>query len=385
MILITKMMNQIRRNNQLFKNTKIPYLKLIPILVIAFILYELISNIEFLLTGVKFFVSIMSYVIWAFAIAYLLNPLMVLIEKIIKLKRYLSIIIVYILYLGIIAFFITVISPVIVKNIGDLIENLPKYILVTREAIDTFLTKTEWVKDYGLDVLVIDNLSYITNEIKDFMELTLNGIIKNAIILTSTMFQFIFGSLISVYLLKDKEVLIRSIKKFIYAFISTSKSDKLMIVGKKVNYMFSRFLIGKTLDSLIIAILCFIGLTILKIPYALLISLIIGVTNMIPYFGPFIGAVPAVILTFFYSPIKSLWVLVFILILQQFDGWILGPKILGDSVGLSPFWIIMGILIGGGLLGPIGMILGVPLMASVKVFLSEYIDKKLKSKEVSIE
>jgi len=125
-----------------------------------------------------------------------------------------------------------------------------------------------------------------------------------------------------------------------------------------------------------------VGLTILKIRYALLISVIVGVTNMIPYFGPFIGAVPAVIITFFDSPINALWVTIFIFVLQQFDGLILGPKILGDSVGLSPFWIIFSIVLGGGLYGVIGMFLGVPVIAIVITFTNRLIDWQLEKKSI---
>jgi predicted PurR-regulated permease PerM len=138
------------------------------------------------------------------------------------------------------------------------------------------------------------------------------------------------------------------------------------------------------IDSLIIGLICFAGMWALKAPYALLMSIIIGVTNMIPYFGPFIGAVPAIIITLFSSPVTAIWVAVFILILQQLDGYIIGPFILGDSVGLSPFWIILAILIGGGLFGVLGMLICVPVMAIVRNQFSRYINKRLDEKNLSL-
>ncbi len=153
----------------------------------------------------------------------------------------------------------------------------------------------------------------------------------------------------------------------------------------EVDEIFSKYIIGKMIDSLIVGIICFMGLWFLKAPYALLMAIIVGVTNMIPYFGPFIGAVPAVIITLFTSPITALWVTLFIIVLQQLDGYIIGPFILGDSVGLSPFWIILAILIGGGLFGILGMLICVPVMAVVRNMFSRYINRRLDEKSLSFE
>jgi predicted PurR-regulated permease PerM len=368
----------------LLKNRKIRYLKFIPILIIAFALYKIINNIETFVGWIGYVLSLISYILWAVAIAYVLNPPMVFLERKFKLRRYLSLPIVFVVYVGIIIFFVLVISPVILENIKSLLDNIPRYWITTRNWLKNTLTKTEWVKDYGVDYYIEVNLRYIMDKVNVFLDSTINTLISNALSFTSTLIRFLFGSVISIYLLKDKEVLIKSFKRFFYAFFSGENADKLMDAAGKVNKMFSRFLIGKAIDSLIIGILCFIGLRIMKVPFALLISLIVGVTNMIPYIGPIFGMIPAVILTFFNYPQKTLWVLLFIFILQQFDGFILGPKILGDSVGLSPIWVILAILLGGGLFGVVGMLLGVPLVAVVKVMLTDAIDKKLNPKNTDI-
>ena len=133
--------------------------------------------------------------------------------------------------------------------------------------------------------------------------------------------------------------------------------------------------ICKTIDSLIIGILCFLGLTIMKMPFSVMISVIVGVTNMIPYFGPFIGAIPSILIVLLISPIKAVWVAIFILILQQLDGNVIGPKILGISTGMSALWIIFSVTIGGALAGPVGMLLGVPICASIKLFFGETVNQ----------
>jgi len=147
-----------------------------------------------------------------------------------------------------------------------------------------------------------------------------------------------------------------------------------------VNKIFQNFIVGKAVDSLIIGILAFIGFTLLNAPFPLILSLIVGVTNMIPYFGPFIGAIPAGVMTFLVSPTLAVWVLLFILALQQFDGNFLGPKILGNSLDISPIWIILAVVLGGALMGPVGMFIGVPILATMKMFLTESINRKYEKK-----
>jgi predicted PurR-regulated permease PerM len=373
----------------LLENKKIPYFKFIPVLLIAFILYRLVNNIEYLPVIFKFLMSILSFVVWAFCIAYLLNPIMSFLERRFKLKRLYSMLIVYILYIGLITFFIIVLVPVVVKNIWDLIESIPGYISITREWVENLLdSNAGWLSEYGIDIFVLKNTNFITNNmnsIATFLSDSFVSIIDNAIIVTTGVLKFILGSAISVYFLKDKDILVLGVKKAVFASFNRKTADTLAKIANRINHMFSRFLIGKTIDSLIMGVLCFIGLKIIGVPYALLISLIVAITNMIPYFGPIIGAVPAVILTLFYSPVKAFWVLVFILILQQFDGFVLGPKILGDSVGIRPLWIIVGVLAGGGLFGPVGMILGVPLIASIRLFVNEFVEKKLQEKNIRLE
>lgn len=151
----------------------------------------------------------------------------------------------------------------------------------------------------------------------------------------------------------------------------------IMEVLREAYKLFSSFIIGKALDSTIIGCLCFVLMSILQLPYAVLISVIVGITNMIPYFGPFIGAIPGALILLLISPVKSMIFVVLILVLQQFDGLILGPKILGDSTGLKPLWIIIAITIGGSIGGVLGMFLGVPVVAFLRYLANRILAHRL--------
>ncbi|MCY6356423.1 AI-2E family transporter [Clostridium sp. ZS2-4] len=366
----------------MFKNKKFPHLDLVPILIIAFLLFKAINNIEFLAEGFWVLISILSPFFWAFSIAYILNPLMVHIEKRFKFKRSLSILLVYMIVIGLITLTVTIVSPTIASNVGDLVDNMPDYARQTEAWFNANMTKLNLVNNSDVVKWITNFLTTSLDKLTAVLNTGVNAVLTKAISFTSSFLKMIFGFIISIYILKDKEIFKKNIKRFLYAVFDEESVEAFLIFGDEVNILFSQYIIGKFIDSLIIGLLCATGLTILKMPYALLISFIVGLTNMIPYFGPFIGMIPAVIITLFYSPIKALWVLIFILILQQFDGWFLGPKILGDKVGLSPFWIILAITIGGGTFGVLGMFLGVPIMAIIKTSLQRFVSKRLKNKNI---
>ena len=185
---------------------------------------------------------------------------------------------------------------------------------------------------------------------------------------------------IAFYMLFDKERFGRKMHTGVYAFASEEKAERVFLNANRIHHIFQDFIVGKAIDSLIIGILAFIGLTFIQAPFPLILALIIGVTNMIPYFGPFIGAIPAIFITLLINPPLAIAVGIFILILQQFDGNILGPKILGDSLDLSPLWIILAVVVGGATMGPVGMFIGVPIFATIKTFGGEYILRKYEEK-----
>ena len=195
---------------------------------------------------------------------------------------------------------------------------------------------------------------------------------------------FLIGLIVSVYLLFSKEQYSAQCKKMTYAFLKTNHANMLLHLTKKSNEIFGGFIIGKIIDSAIIGVLCFIGLSLIKMPYTLLVSVIVGVTNVIPFFGPYIGAIPSAFLILLSDPKKGLYFIIFILVLQQIDGNVIGPKILGNSTGLSPFWVVFSILIGGGMFGFVGMIMGVPTFAVIYYIISMITSQRLERKNLPL-
>ena len=219
---------------------------------------------------------------------------------------------------------------------------------------------------------LVPNMSKIIRELSTGL-LSVATVVKNILI----------GVIVMVYFLNIKDTLSAQSKKIVYSIFKLKNANRLVSEVRFAHSVFGGFITGKLLDSLIIGIMCFFALQFLKMPYVLLISVIIGVTNVIPFFGPFIGAIPSAFLILLVSPVKCLYFLIFILVLQQFDGNILGPKILGDSTGLPSFWVLFSILLFGGLLGFVGMIIAVPLFAVLYRLVSIYVSRSLVKKELS--
>lgn len=311
---------------------------------------------------------------------FFLNVLLVKIEGKFKTKRWQNILIVYIIFFGIITLFFVFITPTVIKSIKSLGKEIPGYIDITQEWLESLPQRFQGRNQYYILEEIKSTLEGVMIKAKQGIGPFLNKTLTQIINLTSGILNFIMGSIISVYILKDKEQFVDGFRRITYATFSKETAETLGIVQKEINRSFSKFFVGKIIDSAIIGVLCLIGLWIMKVPYALLISIIVGVTNMIPYFGPFIGMIPAAVITLFDRPIKALWVVIFIFALQQFDGLYLGPKILGIQVGMKPFWIITAILIGGGFFGVWGMLFAVPVAAVVKSLLDRYTKRQLKIK-----
>ncbi|HQA57539.1 MAG TPA: AI-2E family transporter [Acetivibrio sp.] len=368
-----------------YKDRKIPYIKFLPIIAISLILYKVINNTDALFDGIKYVFSLLSYLIWGFVIAYFLNPVMVFIEKKLKVRRFISICIIYFLIAVILFVCITVITPRLVENVKQLVDNMPSYIENTEVLVEKTINELKRFDKYNMEEFVEQKANKLLDKTSELFDTSINFVFKKTMDITSTLFKFFFGLLIAIYFLNDKEKLIKYIKKLLYAVFDKKTAYMLISTGSRVNFVFSRFILGKTIDSLIIGGICFLFLSIFRMPFPLLISLIVGITNMIPYVGPFIGAIPSIVITLFVSPIKAVWLAVFILILQQFDGWYLGPKIIGDQVGISPLLIITAITIGGGVYRIVGIFVAVPLFALIKMFLDEYVEKRLKAQNIEID
>ncbi|MFA6753192.1 MAG: AI-2E family transporter, partial [Bacilli bacterium] len=218
---------------------------------------------------------------------------------------------------------------------------------------------------------------YFTNNSKDIIEVTLG--------LTSSIFASITNAILSIvfaiYMLANKENLISQTKKVLTAFVPKNKIGKILEVGTISNRVFSNFITGQVIEALIIGVLCFIGMLIIGLPYALTISVLVGFTSLIPVFGAFIGTAIGAVLIFVVSPIDALIFIIFIIVLQQFEGNLIYPKVVGTSVGLPAIWVLLAIIIGGSIYGVIGMLIGVPLCSIVYTLLSKFVNERLAKKK----
>lgn len=213
----------------------------------------------------------------------------------------------------------------------------------------------------------------------------LGGLSSGVIGVLVWMKNILIGVIVMIYLLNIKDQFVSLAKKIVYGIFSLKWANRIVREARYIHKVFGGFIIGKIVDSIIIGILCFLGLSVMNMPYTLLVSVIVGVTNVIPFFGPFIGAIPSALLILLVSPIQCLYFLIFILVLQQFDGNILGPKILGDTTGISSFWVLFSILLFGGLLGFVGMIVGVPIFAVFYRLLGDFINGLLEKKDLPVQ
>jgi len=371
-------------------------LEVLPVLVIAFLLCKLIftTNISFdgLLTTLY---SCVAYFVYGLSFAYFLNPLLVFIErrfvkrtdsqKAKNVKRGVSIAVIYLIVIGFVSVFVVNIVPTIVSGLNDFISELPTYFSKFQTwATDTIRPFNPALAD-NFGGYLADFSTNFYGWIEREMDVTHVGkTVSNAVSGSAkTVIRVFFGIVISVYFLFGKEVLIKHLKRLIYAVISPEKAEKTLKYGRAINKIFFDFIISKILQAFVIFILGLIILVPFNIPLAPLISLLLAVTNMIPYIGPWLGGIPSVVMAVLFSPIKGLIVLLFIIGMQIIDNLFIGPKIMSDRVGISPLLVIAGVAIGGTFGGVIGMFLGVPLVAVVKlVFYDEFIEGRLKKKDI---
>jgi predicted PurR-regulated permease PerM len=230
--------------------------------------------------------------------------------------------------------------------------------------------------------IVTNMTNWFMDNLVPSMSEVMSGVSTGLISVLLILKNLLLGLIICIYFLNGKEMFAAQTKKIIFAILKKERAEFVIHESKFINRTFSGFIIGKIVDSIIIGIICFIGLTIMKMPYTLLISVIVGVTNVIPFFGPFIGAIPSTIIILLESPIQALYFVIFIQILQLADGNFIGPKILGDSTGIPSFWVIFAILLGGGLFGFVGMIIGIPIFAVIYAYVGRYVRFKLEQKNL---
>ena len=318
------------------------------------------------------------------ALAYILNPILNWIEQKLfpvifgdkvsrKARRGLSVLLSYLFLFAVIGVFFLIVVPQIYDSIMSLINRSSTYIRTAENLLNQLIAtygSNEFVK------IVLERMSDSAETImKQGYQLLGNIVpmITNTVLaLTNSLFDALMGFIISVYSLLMKETFAAQIKKLLSAFCSKNFVDTFLSIAHDSNDIFCGFISGKILDSFIIGVICFVGTTLMNTPYAMLVSVIVCVTNVIPYFGPFIGAIPSIFLILLADPIHAVYFSLFILFLQQLDGNVIGPKILGDSTGLSAFWVVFSVTFFGGLFGFVGMLIGVPTFAVIYNLISRF-------------
>lgn len=299
-----------------------------------------------------------------------------------SISKGLSIFIAMVMFLVTIYILIIMAVPEIVENIFKVTDTLPEQVNRLIKWVSERMKENSKYADM-FEKILKEATDYITRWVKNDMMTQIGQLASGIISAVSVFVNAVVGVIVAVYVLSSKETFAKQGKKIIYAIFKEKHAEKILKEFKKSDDIFGGFISGKIIDSLIIGALCFVGLTILDMPYTMLVSTIVGVTNVIPFFGPYIGAVPSAILILLADPKKGLIFIVFIILLQQLDGNIIGPKILGESTGLTPFWVVFSILLGGGLFGIIGMLFGVPTFAVIYNLIAEIVNYRIKDKNIS--
>ncbi len=350
-----------------------------------------LNNFSAIKSAFSFLAEILSPFIYGIIIAYLLNPVMKFAEKKIfvfkkskrerpALKRVLSLVFAYVVGALVITVFLVAIIPQLTHSVEMLISNFNSYSDNIEQFTQGLLERFggissifgEGIESFGD---IVDKLFAV---IRDSLPLIMSTMKQGAIEVKN----FILGLFISIYLLSGKEKLLAQVKKLFCAILPSNLMSRVLRVAKFTHETIYDFIVGKILDSAIVGILCFISMSILRLEYPLLISFVVAITNVIPYFGPFIGAIPSILILLIVEPMDGIWFAILILILQQLDGNVIGPKILGESLGLSSFWIIFAILVMSGFFGVWGMFLGVPIFAVIYDLTSQFVNTRLKKKDL---
>ena len=351
----------------------------------------IILNWQTVLREISRLAQVLTPFMFGIVLAFLINPLVNSIMRILnrfifkekkpKACKYTSVAVAYAILIGALTIIIVYIVPQISESIKELFRSLETgYEYITNNT-DAIREKYPWlpineIKDLLNKIVPQDVVGYGTNIAK----LVFPYIYSLSASFVSGFIDVLFAVVISCYIILDKAKILKSIRRIIYVFMDKKTAPVVWDTFRECNHIFNGFLYGKTIDSLIIGILCFVAMTVLQLPYALLFSVIVGVTNMIPYFGPFVGAIPGVLIFLVIEPKNAIIFAIMILILQQFDGLYLGPKILGEQTGIKPIWVIFAITVGGDYFGVIGMFLGVPTVAAILHIFNVVMERKIKAR-----
>ena len=327
----------------------------------------------------------------AICIAFVLNiPMKFYEEKVLdkvikqpKKRRPLAIILTIITIIAIVVGLVLFIIPQLVESGSTLVKNIPDYVKTLEMFMAEHFSKTEVFDELWNQVLSMgENIIKVVGQVTGSL---VSQVVDITVGVTSTIINFFMGILVAIYILLSKEKLGIQAKKILYAFFDRIKADKVMEVARISHDKFSKFITGQCIEAVILGGLCFIGMTIFSMPYALLVSTIIGVTALVPIFGALIGTIPAAFIIFMVEPMTAVWFVILIVVIQQIEGNLIYPMVVGNSIGLSAIWVLLAITVGGSTFGILGILIGIPLFGVLYTLLSTITNSKLKEKNIKVE
>lgn len=366
----------------------------------SMLFYFLLFRTSTLGVGLGKVISVLKPIIYGFVFAYLLNPIATLTERLCcriilktgiragkKIKRAIRVFSAFfsmLLAILVVYALISSVLPELVKSIRSIVFNFQRYVNNVNHFFDTFVFKNNQELDEKTTALISEYAQkaqeWLTADMTPQLDNLLGGLTSGIFNLVTFVKNIFIGLIISMYMLISKESMIARFRRFLFSVFSIPAANRILHNLRFTDEKFGGFIIGKMIDSLIIGVICYVCCRIFSFPYAMLISVVIGVTNVVPFFGPFIGAIPSSVLIFVVDPWKALVFIIFILCLQQFDGNFLGPRILGTTVGVSSYMVIIAILIGSGFFGVTGMVIGVPTFAVLIALMQDAILRRAKKK-----
>ena len=321
------------------------------------------------------------------ALAYIINFVLVFYESKVfsgmkKHRRKVSILFSYLTVIVVLLLILQVLVPQLSESIMQFVEGIPEYSQALMEFLDGVFERFRLSGD--IREYLNSRLVEIVQTIENFVRNTAPAFLKSLMTIASGVTNLFLGFIVSIYILSEKERFGGGVKRLLFTIFKAPHAKIFIRLTQRADRIFGRYLKGVLIDSLIVGALMTVSMFIFRIPYALLIGFLVAISNTIPYFGPFIGAIPSAIIVFFVSPIKALWFLILLVVIQQIDGNFIAPKILGESIGLSPFWVLFSTLVFGNIFGITGMILGVPVFAFILSIINNLIEAHLRRKSLPV-
>ena len=364
------------------------------VIALSIAFYLIASNYGAFSGVVKNYIGSMQPIIIGASLAYLVNFIMEAVEKYLlvpylpkkfkpNILRFFSLLITYAIIAISLYYFVSIIFPQLISSIVKVVNDVTSNFDSITGWVQRFVDRINIRQEY-LD-LVLGYWNEFLDNLLSFLRALLPILGGVAAVVLSSVWNIILGVIVSIYLLADKERFKALSRKVTYGLFSSIRANRIIELTRRADHIFGRFLGGKILDSAIIAVITYVFMLIFRMPYPVLVSFIIGVTNIIPFFGPLIGMVPSFFIILTASPVKAFWFIALVLSIQQFDGNYLGPKILGESLGISAFWILFSLLVAGKLLGFIGLLIGVPLFVFIYSIVKDNVERKLAVKGLPTE